>query len=198
MIPYFKILGIVCLSTLLLACASTESRLGHDQSKPRYSAEFKRAIAAMQAGDFETAKTALESITESAPNYTGPWTNLGIIYAGQRDYVAAERYFSEALKRRPKNIIAMNWMGYLSSVKKDYKSASAWYLRAIEIDPAYADAHLNLAMLYESSMRRPKEALEHYRIYQSQTNAENTLVSAWIRNLEERINYVASNSEVDR
>lgn len=197
MIPYIKIIGIAYLTTFIIACSSTGSVAKNENGSSRYSSDFKSAVAAMQSGDMESAKMALEALTQNAPNYTGPWTNLGIIYAGQRDYTTAEKYFNEALKRQAKNTIAMNWLGYLSAVKEDYQSASAWYLRAIAIEPQYAEAHLNLAMIYEANMRRPKEALEHYRIYQSQTGGRNTLVSAWIRNLEEGSSYLASNREVE-
>lgn len=195
--PYIKIIVVTYLGMFLLACSSTTSVVSNKKPSSRYSAEFDGAIVAMRSGDIESAKNALEALTKSAPNYTGPWTNLGIIYAGQRDYAAAEKYFNEALKRQARNTTAMNWLGYLSSIKQDYQSASNWYLRAISIAPEYSEAHLNLAILYDANMRRPKDALEHYRIYQSQTGGENALVGAWIRNLEESIDYVASNREVE-
>lgn len=198
MIPYTKCICIVYLTTLLLACANSNSVVRSDRPSSRYSTEFKKAVATMQSGDVVSAKAAFEALTEKVPNYSGPWTNLGIISAEQRDYVKAEAYFNEALRCQSNNTIAMNWLGYLRAVRKDYSSAEKWYLRAIAIDPRYAEAHLNIAMLYEANMRRPKDALEHYRIYQSHTNGESTLVAAWIRNLEESSNYVASNAELSK
>jgi Tfp pilus assembly protein PilF len=198
MTHFIKILFAIFISSVLLACSSTNQVVKNDGGNSRYAAEFKDALTAMQAGDIESAKTALIAITEKAPNYSGPWTNLGIISAGQRQYDQAENYFYQALKCQERNTVAMNWLGYLSSVKKDFSAASNWYSRAIAIDPKYAEAHLNLAMLYETNLNRPKAALDHYRIYQTQTGGKNTLVSAWIRNLEESMNYVATNSEVVR
>jgi Flp pilus assembly protein TadD len=183
---------------MLLACANSNSVVRSDKPSSRYSADFNAAVATMQSGDVASAKAAFEALTEKAPNYSGPWTNLGIISAEQRDYVQAETYFNKALRRQSKNTIAMNWLGYLSAARKDYSSAEKWYLRAIAIDPQYAEAHLNIAMLYEANMRRPKDALEHYRIYQSHTKGASTLVAAWIRNLEENSNYVASNAELSK
>ncbi|CAA0102528.1 tetratricopeptide repeat protein [Zhongshania aliphaticivorans] len=198
MTHFIKILFAIFISSILLACSSTNQVVKNDGAKSRYAFEFKSALASMQAGDIESAKSALIAITEKAPNYSGPWTNLGIISAGQRQYDQAENYFNQALKCQDKNTVAMNWLGYLSSVKKEYSSASMWYSRAIAIDPTYAEAHLNLAMLYEANLHRPKEALDHYRVYQAQTGGKNMLVSAWIRNLEESMNYLATNSEVVR
>lgn len=198
MTHFIKILFAIFVSSALLACSSTNQVAKNDGAKSRYSAEFKSALNYMQVGDIESARAALIAITEKAPNYSGPWTNLGIISAGQRQYDQAQTYFYQALKCHDRNTVAMNWLGYLSSIKKEYSAASNWYTRAIAIDPKYAEAHLNLAMLYEANLNRPKAALEHYRIYQAQTGGKNMLVSAWIRNLEESMNYVATNSEVVR
>jgi tetratricopeptide (TPR) repeat protein len=38
------------------------------------------------------------------------------------------------------------------------------YKKALEIDPSYADAHYNLALLYQSASE-PLSALRHWRIY---------------------------------
>lgn len=200
MIPYIKQIALIYLASLLLvACSSSpQQTVSRDRPQRQYSQDYDTAIAAMQSGDIESARNGFYTLTQKVPSYTGPWTNLGIIYANQRNYIESEIHFKEALKRQAKNTVAMNWLAYISKVKKDYYSASIWYKRAIEIDPEYSEAHLNLAILYEENLSRPKDALRHYKLYQSLSGETNNLVSAWIHNLEESINnYVASNGEVD-
>ncbi|CAA0094804.1 Uncharacterised protein [Zhongshania aliphaticivorans] len=199
MIHYIKPIALIYLASLLLACSSsTQQAVSRDRPQRQYSQDYDKAIVAMQNGDIESARNGFYALTQKAPSYTGPWTNLGIIYANQRNYIESERHFKEALKRQAQNTVAMNWLAYISKIKKDYYSASILYQRAIEVDPEYSEAHLNLAILYEENLSRPKDALIHYKLYQSLTGETNNLVSAWIHNLEESINnYVASNGEVD-
>lgn len=46
-----------------------------------------------------------------------------------------------------------------------YKEAEREYLRALRVDPIDADAHYNLAILYEEHLKVPRKAVSHYRRY---------------------------------
>ena len=48
------------------------------------------------------------------------------------------------------------------------EAAAACYERALALDPDFADAHYNVAGLYEKLGRSP-DALRHYRAYQKLT-----------------------------
>jgi tetratricopeptide (TPR) repeat protein len=46
-----------------------------------------------------------------------------------------------------------------------FRAAEREYLRALEIDPADADVHYNLGILYDENLKRPRRAALHYRRY---------------------------------
>ena len=52
-----------------------------------------------------------------------------------------------AIKLDPNNAELQYNLGFLSAEVKDYKSATMYYERAIEINPEYVDAYINLAVM---------------------------------------------------
>jgi len=67
-----------------------------------------------------------------------------------------------------------------------YAQAESEYLRALRIDPSDADAHFNLAVLYEERMDQPRRAVMHYRRYLMLRPhaADADTVKAWLLDLE--------------
>ncbi|MEK6643695.1 MAG: tetratricopeptide repeat protein [Planctomycetota bacterium] len=62
-----------------------------------------------------------------------------------RDYQSADTLWSKTLEQRPMNPRALNSMGYVCSAQGRPALAIPFYRRAIELRPAYVDAHFNLA-----------------------------------------------------
>ncbi|HZR47732.1 MAG TPA: tetratricopeptide repeat protein, partial [Candidatus Manganitrophaceae bacterium] len=65
----------------------------------------------------------------------------------------------------PQSAKAFNNLGEVYRRSNEAKKAEQAYLRAIEINPKYADAHYNLGTLYDGVIRNPKKAAHHYRKY---------------------------------
>jgi tetratricopeptide (TPR) repeat protein len=93
------------------------------------------------------------------------WTNIGTIWFNRGDYVRAEECYRNALNINPEHAMSCcNLARTLEEMAGRTKEAEVFYLRAIEIDSLFRDAHYNLAFLYDRT-RRYKEALEHWRSY---------------------------------
>jgi tetratricopeptide (TPR) repeat protein len=145
---------------------------------------FKAAVELMKARQFKEAEAAFLALTQEHPEFSGPHTDLGILYARAGKRREAIASFDKAVKANPDNAIAYNWLGSLYRQQGDFTRAEQAYQRAIAVKPQYAQAHLNLGLLYELSLRRPQDALESYRRYVSNAGGRNLVVSAWIRDLE--------------
>jgi len=65
-----------------------------------------------------------------------------------------------------------------------FDDARRQYRKALDADPDYALAHLNIAILYDLYLQEPKEALPHYQAYQQLLPAEDGVVAKWIIELE--------------
>jgi len=109
---------------------------------------------------FAAVKTRLGKISESRAllrkalsidlNGGSAWMLLGMNALEQKDYEEAVADLVQATLHDGKNPRAHNYLG-MATGKKGWKDASEQELRrAVELDPNYADANFNLAVLYLS------------------------------------------------
>jgi tetratricopeptide (TPR) repeat protein len=148
---------------------------------------FQEALALMKARRHVEAQAAFLALTADFPDFSGPLTDLGILYAhgGQNELAVAS--LTRAVQANPGNAVAHNWLGTLHREGGDFLRAEQAYRRAIAARSDYAPAHLNLAILYDVALHRPRDALAAYREYQRRLGKEDLIVAAWIRDLEARL-----------
>ena len=84
----------------------------------------------------------------------------------------------------PDNKVAFNWLGILYREGGDLNRAKLSYERALQIDPNYALAHFNYGVLLDAHLKRPADALPHYRAYQQAGHADDLRTLAWIAEIE--------------
>lgn len=153
--------------------------------------QFDRASALLEVGQPESALVLLKKLTQSQPELAGPWVNMGLAYLQQDDESSATDAFNKALDANPHNCEALNQLGVLARKRGVFAVAEEFYGRCIAAQPGYADAHLNLAILYELYMGRLGEALAAYNEYQLALVEPDATVSGWMMDLERRAASVA-------
>jgi tetratricopeptide (TPR) repeat protein len=166
-------------TTPATAAAATDARRSVDADS-----RFKTALDLMKARQFDAARAAFLELSRDFPEFSGPLTNLGILYAQEKQRDAAVASLSRAVDANPRNAVALNWLGILYRESGAYARAEDAYLRALTARADYAPATLNLAILYDVFLHRRDAALARYRDYQRLTNGDNLIVAAWIRDLE--------------
>jgi tetratricopeptide (TPR) repeat protein len=82
----------------------------------------------------------------------------------------AERVYRGAQKTEP--LLAFNLGVVLEDLNREPDAISA-YREALALDPTLADAHYNLARLYERA-RNPKASLRHLLAYRRMTDRQGT------------------------
>lgn len=145
---------------------------------------FNVALKLMKDNQPQEAQAAFTSLAKDYPDFSGPLTDLAILYAQSRQRGQAIGSFSRAVNANPRNAVAWNWLGILYRESGDYAHAENAYLQALAVKPDYASAHLNLAILYDVGMKRPQDALPQYREYLRTAGKEDLIVSAWIKDIE--------------
>jgi tetratricopeptide (TPR) repeat protein len=184
-LPFF-----VIYSTLLLSACSVSQDAPFTDSKTTLSSEnneaYAEAISAMKSGDIESAHTLLINLINQQPNLSNAHVNLGIIFITKKSFNEAENSFNLALKIDPNNIYALNQLGYIYRINGDFPKAKASYEKAIDINSDYANAHLNLGILYDLYMYDLENAIEQYKIY-TNLSKEDKKVDKWIVDLERRL-----------
>ena len=145
---------------------------------------FSAAVQLLEKNQFKDAEVLLDELVKTNPNYSGPLTNLGIVYykTSRRDLALA--MFGRAAVANPRNAVAYNWLGILYRENGDYTRAEQAYLRALQTNDSYAAAHLNLGILYDQYLKKPALALEHYKRYGRLERSDELRVAAWIAALE--------------
>ena len=158
---------------------------------PGTQALFDRAVSLMQDGQYAAAEVLFQEITSDQPELAGPWVNLGYIHMHSGEIDAAEYNFGEALKANPRNCDALNQLGVIARRAGRFADAEKHYTACIDANPNYANAHLNLAILYELYMGRLGEALAAYNEYQLVLPEPDKKVGGWMMDLERRVAAIA-------
>lgn len=153
-------------------------------SKGDADQRFREALKLMKAQQNAEATEAFLALSRDFPQYSGPFTDLGILYAQGRQRDQAIASFSKAVAANPGNAVALNWLGSLYREGGDFARAEQSWLAALAVKPDYAPVHRNLGILYDVSLRRPQQAVAAYREYLKYAGMEDLIVSAWIKELE--------------
>lgn len=154
-------------------------------------ARFKAALDLMKQGQTPEAEAALTDLVKDFPQYSGPLTELGMIYVKSKRMDLAASAFAKAVANNSQNAVAYNWQGILYREANDWSRAEQSYKRALSIDSNYANAHLNLGILYDVYLKRPDDALDQYKEYQRLGGADDLRVLVWVADLEKARNATA-------
>jgi tetratricopeptide (TPR) repeat protein len=121
---------------------------------------YARAYA-LEETDPNSARAAYEACLKADPQHVEACINLGRLLhlAGRLD--AAERLYRSGSKAEP--LILFNLAVLLEDMGRE-PDAMVAYREALALDPQLADAHFNLARLYEHAAD-PKASLRHLLAY---------------------------------
>lgn len=153
-----------------------------DKGDPQ--ARFNAALDLWKQNQIAETETALKELTTDFPQYSGPWTNLGILYAKSNRRDLALAALNNATTLNADNDVAFNWLGMLYREGRDYNRALTAYNRALKINPNSALAHYNLAILLDEHLKQPQQALPHYSAYQKLSGKQDLKVLAWVAEIE--------------
>ncbi len=113
---------------------------------------------------YTAQEEAVAARLEQAPDRAAIYTHLGAISLRNQRPEKAVDYFSRLVALAPFDKAARNNLGTAYSSSGRHAEAIAEYLRALEIDPGYAQAHVNLGLsLASQGGARIGEAIVHFR-----------------------------------
>ena len=130
---------------------------------------YARALA-LEDTDPDGARTAYEATLKADPHHIEARINLGRLFHLAGRLSEAERIYREAQKPEP--LLAFNLAVLLEDLNREPDAIVA-YREALALDPQLADAHFNLARLYERA-RNPKASLRHLLAYRRMLDQQGT------------------------
>ena len=185
-----KIFCIIFYVSVIAGCAM-QSAKNKEQIKsggmPGGPAHYNEAIAAAKEGKTEKAIILLEKVTQTNPDFSVAYTDLGLQYLRKDNLQAADRAFEKSISLNSSDFVAYNHRGVILRKQGDFAGAKDMYQTAIDQNPDYANAHLNFAVLYDIYLYELDHAMQHYKKYQSLTSNDDKLVGKWIVDLDRRI-----------
>jgi Flp pilus assembly protein TadD len=121
-------------------------------------------VVRTQQGKLQEAMKALQQAVKLSPNDAFSYRNLGIVYyqLGQND--AAIDALERSIALDPSNVYSHDYLGCACSQKGWEEVAEKEFMKAIEINDDFPDAHYNLAIVY--AMQKPPAlelARRHYK-----------------------------------
>jgi len=174
--------------------------LDHDLTE----AHFNLGCLWLEQNKADAAKTEFFAYTLRRPNQTAGFVKLGAAQlrnaqlepAGAprlRELNAAEKSFNDALRLSPQSPEGLNGLGLVRVQRGRGAEAAQFFTRALNQQPAYQPALLNLAIVAQEYLHDPQIALQKYREYLSLTPASGNAgaVRAAIRELEQELRHSA-------
>lgn len=156
-----------------------------DRGDPQ--ARFAQALELMKQKKAKEAETEFLALSKDFPEFSGPQTNLGILLAKSNRRDQAIAAFTRAATANGGNASAFNWLGVVNREAGQFERARESYEKAISVKPDYAAPQLNLGLLLEDHLKRPADALPHYREYLRLTGGKDLRVLPWIAEIEAKL-----------
>ena len=121
-----------------------------DERTPSKKAEIVKntALIYTQLGQDEKALEAYKAARKNDPEDVNLILNEANLYFNQGDKAKFKELMADAIALAPDNADLHYNVGVISMEQEDYESARASYKKAIEIDPKYTNAYLNLSTTY--------------------------------------------------
>jgi len=184
----------VVLGPLVLAACGTlggsppaPESAGAGPVPPEQAARYAELVQRLAAGD-EGAPADLAKFSAAHPDLAGPLVTLGLEQARGGDEAAARELFERATRVCTHCGPAWSELGVLARRQGRFADAELAYLQAISLQPDYAPAYFNLAMLYELYLPRPELAVQNYERYLEVGGAVDARpdVEKWVADLRRR------------
>jgi len=97
--------------------------------------QMNEAIASMQSGKREQARSEFEKVARENPNLATPHIFLSRMSREEGDLVNAQRELNTAIRIDPNNAIALREMGLILFSAGNYELSRRFFVRAINVNP---------------------------------------------------------------
>ncbi|MFC4818214.1 MULTISPECIES: hypothetical protein [unclassified Flavobacterium] len=134
------------------------------ENVPSKRGEIAKNISLLyiQKGDIAAAKKSMGEARANNPEDTSLILSEADLYLQTKDYEMYKKLVSEALAKNPSNADLYYNLGVITSQSTEKQAkidAEGYYLKAIQIDPNYKNAYMNLSVLKLDGEKEIVEAM---------------------------------------
>ncbi len=127
------------------------------QSPSNLAALDNMGVVRLKEGKLKLAEESLKKAIATAPEDPFSHSTLGIVYYGEQRYDDAVNELTKSLAINNKNPAAHNYLGITASQKGWPEAAQKELETATALDPNYADAQFNLAVVFATQQPPNKD-----------------------------------------
>ena len=182
-----KLLGYLLATSCLVSCSSMNKNVSENAQSAPNSATIVAGIEAdliqaqspeqyyeigrayQKKAKYYQAVIAYQKSLRLDPTYTKSITGLATVFADQKLYIVSIPLFEQVTKLEP-NAVNFNNLGYAYYLNQQYPEANRVLTQAITLDPGYAQAQKNLALV--TSNQPVAELPQDQTNASTQTNVE--------------------------
>ena len=175
---------------LLAGCANAPQPMSDVKPvvtvEPVFQQRFDQAIEQIKNRHFDRAMQSLTQLAEEHNDFPGIHINLALLYLQTQKYPLSLEHMQKAQALDNNNPVIANHLGIILRHMGRFNEAEQAYLQAITLDNNYAQAHLNIGILYDLYLQDLSKALQHYSQYQQLSKQADEQVAKWIFDLKNR------------
>jgi len=149
-------------------------------------AQFDRALQAQRAGRSDEAEKQLRALAQAHPELGGVHANLGLIHRQAGRTAEAVAALELAVQASPTQARFHNELGIAYRANGQFAKAREAYEHALALDANFADAMLNLGILFDLYLGDGAKALELYDRYLVLAPNGDAAVTKWAADLRLR------------
>jgi len=131
------------------------------QNPQDFRAWYELAHIEADSADKSPAIADYKKVLAIQPSFSMAHRDLGMLYFGQKNYSQAAPYLSQATHSGLQDAELFNFLGICYSRTGQLHKAEESYNNALKLDPTLAQAHLNLAYVYQRRSL-PQAAMREY------------------------------------
>lgn len=146
----------------------SDSRRIQKRKEPSTSEAWLQEGLALEEDDPEGAIAAYRKALDLDAAMPDVWLNLGRLLHEQGQVAEAETCYRRAVELLPEEPVALFDLGVALQDQERLGEAAAAYERTLALDETFADAHFNLAAVYEALGER-QAAFRHLKTYKTLT-----------------------------
>lgn len=154
------------------------------QLSPAEAKSYHDALARIEKGEAEKAIGNLKKLVQTHSNQAGIWLNLAIAQYHGGDLEEAKASLARAQSLSTRMPESYNLAGLIAVDQGDYATAEKHYKAALKFNKNFADAHYNLALLYDIFYQDIGRAVEAYQNYLALNEQEDKATAAWVEELK--------------
>lgn len=174
------------LVIFIASCASTpqEKQPTKSSFSPAEVITYQEALANIQTGELDKAIPELNKLVQAHPAHLGATINLATALYKAKKLDEASRALNNAKKINPNIPEVYNLSGLIDVEKGEYNLAEKNYLAAIKGRKNYAEAHYNLALVYDIFYQDIGQAISQYEEYLTLTGNSDKATISWVAELK--------------